>query len=235
MPMSRPVPPLRHRLAARAAHFVAVPALALLAACGGGGGSAGNTNAYDLDAAITRALRSGVQVNGLTGSLNGTGFTLSMAYAPQPDAVFEGSTRHAARETVTIAGGGQSETVVTTHYFAAAPYAGHGSIDGDGALTVQTPTGRLPAAARVGDSGLLNTGVEYADSSKQQIVSTSRMTWSLDPDTDSTALACLHSEVTEVGSATPLTGAQCFRIDTAGDVLGAVVTVAQGDLRITFR
>lgn len=235
MPTSRPVPLLRRHIAARAATFVAVPALALLAACGGGGGSAGNTNTYDLDTAISRALRSGVQVTGLTGSLNGTGFTLSMAFAPQPDAVFEGTTRHAARETVTIAGGGQSETVITTHYFAIGPYAGHGSVDSDGAVTVQTSTGRLPSAARVGDSGVLNTGVEYADSSKQQIVSTSRMTWSLDADTDSTALACLHSDMTEVGSATPLTGAQCFRINTAGDVLGAVVTVAQGDLRITFR
>lgn len=218
-----------------AAALVCPSLLVTLVACGGGGGSPGNTGTYNLDAAITRALQGGVQVTGLTGSLNNVGFTLSMAYTPQSDAVFEGTLRHAVRETVTISGGGTTDTTTATQFFATGPYAGLGAIDSDGSVTVMTPTGSLPTAARVGDSGVLGTGVDYTDASKQTIASTARMTWSLDADTESTALACLRSVINEVGSSTPLTGAQCFRINTAGDVLGAVVSITQGGLSITFR
>jgi hypothetical protein len=87
----------------------------------------------------------------------------------------------------------------------------------------------------VGDSGPLHTGTEYADATKTTVTATTRTTWSLDPDAAGTALACLRTVSTSPGDPLPINGAQCFRINSAGDVLGAVVTVAQGANSITFR
>ncbi|MES2717026.1 MAG: hypothetical protein V4795_14750 [Pseudomonadota bacterium] len=207
----------------------------LLVACGGGGGSAGNTNSYNLDGAISRAMQTGVQVSGLTGSLGGVGFTLALSYVPLADAPFEGTQRHAVRETVTISGGGSTETTVATNYFSTGPYVDRGSLDTSGALLVRTSTGNLPTAARVGDSGPLNTGISYADASKQVIEATTSTTWSLDADTDSTALACQRTVINEVGSATPITGVQCWRINTAGDVLGSEVSISVNGSILQFR
>ncbi len=208
----------------------------LLSACGGGGsGDAGNTSTYNPDAAITRVMAGGVQVNGLTGSYGGVAFTLSLAYTPLPDAVFEGASRKAVRQTVTVSGGGRTETTSGFVYFSVSPYADAGGRDDDGSVDVAVPTGTLPTVARVGSSGPLNTSTTYADASKRVIDATTTTTWSLDVDSASTALACLRSIVLETGAATPITGRQCFRIDTAGNVLGAVVVISGGGATIEFR
>ena len=211
--------------------------LAALTACGGGGGDGGSTNTstYNLDAAVSRALQNGMSQTGLTGSFGGVTFTASWSYTPQADQVFDGTLRRVARETVTIAGGGTSQTSVASQFFTTGPFTAVGTLEDDGTLTVFTSTGSLPTAARVGDSGAFNTGISYANAARTIVTATARTTWSLDADSDTTALACLRSVVTETGSATPLTGAQCFRINTAGDVLGAVVTVQQGDINLTLR
>lgn len=225
--------------AARSLRRLAAPLLALtalLGGCGGGGGDSATSEAtYNLDAAISRALQAGVAFTGLTGSLSGVSFTLAMSYTPQADATFEGALRRVVRETVTITGGGQSQTTVARQFFSTGPYVAQGAIDDDGTYTVLTSAGNLPTAARVGDSGPLHTGTEYVDATKSTVTGTTRMTWSLDADTATTALACLRSVETSTGDPQPITGAQCLRINTAGEVLGAVVTVSQGSTSITFR
>jgi len=231
-----PMPSLDRLTAALRRTAVLAPLALLLAACGGGGSAdAGNTNTYNLDAAISRALRNGVAFTGLSGSLNGVALTMALSYTPQADGAFEGITRRVVRETVTITSGGVSETSIASQFFSTDPYLAHGSIENDGSLVVLTPTGSLPTAARVGDSGPLHEGVVYLNLVKQAVTGTSRMTWSLDADTATTALACLRSVETTKGDPLPVTGAQCFRINTAGDVLGAVVTVTEGNTSVSFR
>jgi len=224
-------------LSARLRHLaLAACAGLLLSACGGGGGSdAGNTSAYNLDAAITRALVNGVQIDGLTGSLNGVAFTLSVRFIPLADAVFEGAARKAVRQTFTITGGGATDTTSGVSYFGVSPYADVGAVDEDGGIDVSAATGTLPTAVRTGSAGPLSTTTSYADATRARIDSTSVTTWSLDADGQSNALACLRTATTDTGAATPATGQLCLRINTAGDVLGAVVTIADGGIRIEFR
>ncbi len=208
----------------------------LLAACGGGGSAdAGNTNTYDLDSAISRLLLNGPPAASLTASFSGVQFSLSQSYVRLADASFEGALRQALRETTTIIGGSENQTVVSTMYFSTNPFVDHGSVEQDGARSVLTPTGNLPSFARVGDSGPLNTGTSYTDASKQVITATVTNTWSLDADTATTALACLRSVIRQVGAATPITGAQCWRIDTAGNVLGSQVTIGFNGNTLQFR
>lgn len=208
----------------------------LLSACGGGSsGDAGNTNSYNLDAAITRALVNGVAVDGLAGSFGGVDFTLSMAYAPLPDAVFEGAIRKAVRQTVTITGGGKSQTIRAVIYFGVAPYADAGTVTDDGSVEVAVPGGTLPTAARVGSSGPLSTSTTFADATKRVVVATTTTTWSLDVDTDTTALGCLRADMREPGVPAPIAGRVCFRINTAGDVLGGLVVVNSDGITIEFR
>lgn len=229
----RSLAPLRTRFSSAAA---AAGMAVLLSACGGGGsGDAGNTNSYNLEAAITRALVNGVVVNGLTGNFGGVGFTLSMGYAPLADAVFEGATRKAVRQTVTITGGGNTQTTSAVMYFGVAPYADAGTVGDDGSVEVAVPGGTLPTAAQVGSSGALSTSTTYADATKRDIVATTTTTWSLDVDTDTTALACLRGDVREPGVPAPIAGRVCFRINTAGDVLGGVVVVSANGVTIEFR
>lgn len=229
----RSLTPLRTRFcSAVAATGLAV----LLSACGGGGsGDAGNTNSYNLDAAITRALVNGVAVDGLTGVFGGIGFTLSMAYAPLPDAVFEGATRKAVRQTVTITGGGSTQTTSAVVYFGVAPYADVGTVNDDGSVEVAVPGGVLPTSAQVGSSGALSTSTTYADATKGVVVANTTTTWSLDVDTDTTALGCLRADMREPGVPAPIAGRVCFRINTAGDVLGGVVVVSSDGVTIEFR
>lgn len=208
----------------------------LLSACGGGGGT-DNTNTYNLDAAITRALVNGVELNGLTGSFGGVGFTLSMRYTPLPDAVFEGATRKAVRQTVTIAGSGSTETTSAVMHFNVSPYADAGTVFDDGSVEVAVPTGTLPTAAQVGSSGPLSTSTTYADATKSVTIATTTSTWSLDADDESgtTALACLRAQVRESGAPAPLAGRICLRIDAAGGVQGGVVQITSEGITIEFR
>ena len=222
--------PLRTRICSAAA---AIGLAVLLSACGGGG--SGNTSSYNLDAAITRAMVNGFAVDGLTGTFGGIGFTLSMAYTPLPDAVFEGASRKAARQTVTITGGGSTQTTSAVVYFGVAPYADVGTVTDAGSVEVAVPGGTLPTAAQVGSSGPLSTSTTYADATKQVVVANTTTTWSLDVDTDTTALGCLRADMREPGVPAPIAGRVCFRINTAGDVLGGVVVVSSDGITIEFR
>lgn len=231
-----PTPRPRHAWRTRRLWLAAAPLL-LLAACGGGSSEdAGNTNSYDLDDAITRNVQTGLQVSGLTATNGaGTSFTLSFRYLPQADAVFEGASRRAVRQTLTISGGGSTETTGGTLYYSTAPYTDVGSVGDDGSYSITTSTGRLPTAARVGSSGPLSTDISYTSSSKTTILATTVSTWALEADTERTALACQVAVITETGSSSSDTVKLCWRINTAGQVLGGQVTVTIAGVALVFR
>jgi hypothetical protein len=207
----------------------------LLSACGGGGGSAGNSNVYNLDAAITRVLQNGLPTTTLRASVAGVGFTLQQSFAPLAPAVFEGVARQSARQTVTISGNGSSETSQETLYFSLGPYAEAGSVGDDGTLTVAVPTATLPTTARTGSGGALATSITYADASKRVEQARTTTTWTLEAEDEAIALACLRAVVRETGDPTPLAGALCWRINTAGDVLGSVVSISFAGTTVEFR
>lgn len=210
----------------RAGHVIAVATSLLLAACGGGGGGGEpvNTNAYDLDAAITRAYATGVGFTGLTATAsNGVVMTMALSLAKGADAVFEGTLRKVSVQTVTLSAPGvATETTSTTVYYGTGPFRPYGSIDDTGTYGLATPTAYLPTAARVGESGPLNTEVYYADAGKTTVTMNATTSWEVQSDgTASTAWACSKAVAREVGNTTDLLQTLCFRLNTAGEVLGA--------------
>jgi hypothetical protein len=219
--------------------FLAAAAPLLLAACGGGGGDEpSNPNSYDLDAAITRAYTTGVSFNGLTATAsNGVVMTMTLSIAPGADAAFEGALRKVSLQTISLSAPGVApETTSATEYFSVGPFHTYGSVDDTGTYGVFTATGTLPTAARVGDAGPLSTGVYYADASKATVTMFATTTWDMQDDgTTSTAWACSKTVAREVGSNIDLIQTQCFRINTAGDVLAARVLLTTPDGTFEFK
>lgn len=202
----------------------------LLVACGGGGGDGDpvNTNTYDLNAVITRAYTSGVNFPGLSATAaNGVVMTMNLSMAPAADALFEGAVRKAALQTITLSAPGvPTETTWANVYYGTGPYRAYGSIDEMGAYTVSTSTGNLSTAARVGDAGPLNTDVVYADAGKATVTGQVTTTWEVVGDgTTTTAWVCAKSVMQEVGVPDTATQSTCFRINTAGEVLAAKMTL----------
>ena len=226
---------LQHALRTSRLWLAAAPLL--LAACGGGGSDeAGNTQAYDLDTIITRNLQAGFEVNGLTArDTAGNTYVLSFSFLPQTDAVFEGAARKAVRQSITVSGGGNSQTSSGVQYYSTGPYADAGSLADDGSYSVATSTSPLPTAARVGSGGPMSSFTAYANSSKTVIESTTAVRWLLEADTDSTAFACQVGVITETGGAGSDTVKLCWRVDTSGQVTGGRVSLTVGGVSLEFR
>ena len=209
--------------------LVLAPAL-LLVACGGGGGGGApaNTNSYDLDATSARAYTTGVSFNGLTTTApNGLVMTMALSIAPQADALFEGTLRKVALQTITLSAPGVApETLHATEYFSIGPFRTYGSIDDTGTYGVFTAAGTLPTAAHVGDAGPLSTDVYYADAGKTAVTMNATTTWEMHDDgSTATAWACSKTVARQVGSNSDLFQTLCFRINAAGAVLAAKVVL----------
>lgn len=205
----------------------AVPCTALLLAlsgCGGGGG--GPEPPGDVEYAVASAVSAFVQaphVYDLAGALDGVTFTVRYSFTPEGSATFEGRAATTAIERMALAANGQTDTTTLRSYFGVSPYRPYGAVDlGDGGYSVFTLTTDLPATARIGQSGTLGSEVDYADSTKAVVTGTATIGWSLEADTATTALFCVNVTTT---TAPPMTGAQCYRVDPAGQVSGMVMRV----------
>lgn len=198
---------------------------ALLGGCGGGGdsGPVVSTADFPVANAVSAYVQASHQYN-LAGSLDGLAFTASYSYTPDVAGSFEGRPASTAIETIAMrAAGGQPEQTSIRVYFQASPYRSYGSIDlGDGSYAVFNQVADLPATARVGQSGVLGSETDYADSSKTQITGTASATWSLEADSATTALFCAN---VSIPGPPAVTGAECYRVTTAGQVTGMVIKV----------
>ena len=197
-----------------------------LTACGGGGGDSGpvaSTADFPVAAAVNAYSQAAHQY-AMAGTLDGVAFTLDYTYAPGAAATFEGRSVATATATTSLKANGTlaaQQTMVT--YFGLNPFVPYGSTDPDtGSYGVTTLTAAFPTTARVGQSGALATEVEYASSAKTQVTDTSSVSWSLEADSASTALFCLNTVFTGSVSGN---GSECYRVDTAGTVLGLIVKV----------
>jgi hypothetical protein len=224
----------------RFGHLLTVVSAVLLAACGGGGsgGELTNPNSYDLDAAITRAYVSGISFGGLTATApNGVVMTMALSLAASADALFEGTLRKASVETISLSAPGvATQTSHATVYFGISPFRTYGGVDDSGMYGVFTSTGNLPTAAHVGESGPLSDDVYYADASKTTATMHATSSWEVQSDgTASTAWACSKTVAREVGSTSDLFQTLCFRLNTAGEVLAAKVTLTTSDGTFEFK
>ena len=208
----------------------------LLSACGGGGGSdrpVVSALDFPVETAVSVYMQSPHAFPNLTGSLNGTNFSMSYTFTPGALAAFEGHAAHTATEVAVLTANGVQSQARFTNYFALDPYVSYGSLDLDTAeYAVFNQTANLPATARVGQSGVLGDETNYLDSSKAQRQDTSTIGWSVEADTATTALFCINVNVnnTSVGD-----GSQCYRVDANGTVLGFVVRVNVNGSTLTLK
>lgn len=214
-------------------HVMALAVPLLLAACGSGDDAP--PQVYNLDAAITQAFAQPLLISNLTGQDPlGNSYSLSIQFTPGADAVFEGALRKTSQQTITISGGGLTESETVTAYYVTGPFGQVGAIDSMGGYSVSVRTGDWPMAASVGASGALSNDTAYTDSSKTLIGGTAVTNWSLEAATENTAFACNKTVLQTLQP--PLTAMQtvCLRIDGSGKVMGGRVTVGVDGLTMEF-
>jgi hypothetical protein len=221
------------RLKFRAA-IVACVAAGLLG-CGGGDDGVPSPPTFNADAAFTKALGGGASLSGLSATdPAGVQFTASLTYTSQPDASFLGKPARRSLQTGNISQtGGFSSTSAITVFYDTGPARLVGTVNEAGKTTVFLPGTNLPTAATIGQSGLFAEGTAYASAALGTPIGTETITWSIEPDSGSTALACLTSVSRSPGSVSM--EKDCFRIDGAGNISGGTISIDKAGLVLTFR
>lgn len=206
----------------------------LLFGCGGGGGVEPIEPAIDFPVAAAVASYAGsAHQYDLAGALDGVSFTMRYTYTPDVAGNFEGRATATAIETLVMYANGTFATqTASRRFFTANPYVEYGSVDDDGSYSVFNQTAMLPTTARVTQSGVVGSTIDYADSSKTQITATGTVGWSLDPDTVTTALLCLNQSFSGTVSGS---GAECYRINATGQVLGMLIKVDVNGKTLTLK
>lgn len=218
--------------------ILALAAIPFFSACGGGGGGGGETPisaaslaSFPVQTIYTRDLSTASSFT-ITGSDTSGMYTLTVSDTPQADTVFEGVTRSTSLATAVIK---QGNALVNTSssliFYGLNPPRTYGSLDTDGEYTIRNATGTMPVSAKVGDvwSGYIST--VYSNSSKTIVLRNETTNWSLEADTASTAFMCAN----HIQSGSSLTGSNCRKIDTSGNILGHRFTVALNGQSITFQ
>lgn len=208
---------------------------ALLSACGGGGGGGGSPPpeaTFNLDAAFANTLTKGINFPNLQATWNGISFQLSISSTPTSDGVFLSQTYRRAVESSTVAINGVPGPMASaTLYFTLAPVTLVGGVDEAG-VTIFTSQGLLPTAATVGSSGPYTRADTYVSETNRTLIGQTVMSWSLEPDTSTTAWACLvYSGIDGVTFEK-----DCYRIDAAGTIFNARATIELSDgTKLTFQ
>ena len=210
-----------------------------LAACGGGGGDDTTPTVaakYSLEAAQIKVVTTGVTWNG-TAVDGANTYTMSLSTTPAADEVFEGVVSKKYSASLTIKANGTIVTAANySGYYSINPFTVKGAHYADGTYAVATgATGAHPTAAKVGDSGSLGTLTLYTDANKTTVKSTSQSTWSMEPDTATTAFGCINFVNKDSAGTQTGTGAGCYKIDTSGNILGMRYTISASGKTLVFK
>jgi hypothetical protein len=200
-----------------------------LTGCGGGvnttlsiGGSVATTvtnPTYPFAAAVSTFLQSTNEYT-LMATAGADTYQLKWHSEPGVPSMFEGHFASTLNYTNTITKNGSNFAAsALTDYFDVVPFKPFGGINHTlGNYDVASNQQLLPSVALPGQSGFINNGVRYIDSSKSQILAASVTSWTLDAVGTSNAWACLNSAITPAGSASVTTESICYKIDTSGNV-----------------
>jgi hypothetical protein len=217
--------------------FAAVLA-ALVSACGGGGSSDPASTppgvTFNIDAAVTTALTKGLSLSNLQGQIGASTYTLGETFTPQPDGspLVNGTPYHSATQVYSIKSGGTTlSTGGARLYFSTGPVQLRYT-DASTYFEAYTQVAALPTGATVGQHGGWTTATMYASKFSTTPIGSDTVSWSLEPDTGSTAWACLSYVIT--GS---VVGGEkdCYRIDPAGNISGARFTATVNGQVVTFQ
>lgn len=221
----------------RSTSVVCLTALvAALAACGGGGGgdepvSAVSVAGFPVQAIYAKDISTASSYSVTASDASGT-YTATVSDTPRSDAVFEGVTRSVSLRTVTIKqGNALLSTSSYLDYYGLNPPRSYGSLNTDGEYTVNTATGTTPVTAKVGEtwSGYIST--VYSNSSKSTVLYNVTRNYSLEADTATTAFMCANT----IRTGSSLTGSNCRKIDTSGNILGHRNTLYLNGQSLTFQ
>ena len=214
--------------------------LILLQACGGGGSDSPNTPApaatYDLNG-MQATLVTSSQSFTVSATNGADAYQMFLSTLPAPDAIFEGSIRKRATQSITLRKNGATAAAttfagyygVTNFQLVGAQYAG-GEY-----LLATTPSTALPTAAKVGANGSLGTQTLYADSTKTTVLATQQATWTLEASTSGSASYCVNTVLTDTSSKVIATTVGCYRISDNGAVLGIRWVIAVDGPTLTFQ
>jgi hypothetical protein len=217
-----------------------------LAGCGGGvnttlsiGGSVVTTvtnPTYPFAAAVSTFLQSTNDYT-LNAKLGADTYQLRWHSEPGTPSVFEGHVASTLNYTNIIAKNGSNFAgSALTNYFDVVPFKPFGGINHTlGNYDVASNQQLLPSAALPGQSGFINNGVRYIDSSKSLILATSETSWALDAVGTSNAWACLNSVITQAGSTSVTTESVCYKIDTSGNVSAIKIDLTINGQSLNFQ
>ena len=220
--------------------IIGVALAGALTACGGGGGGSDGgpppapaPATFNADSALSSALTNGALISGLTGTdtVSNVKLTASLGYAPGTDTNFDGALQKRSIQTATVSAPGVTpQSAVTNIFYTTGPARFIGATSPT-TFTTYTAVDQLPTAGSVGQSGTFATGLIFSDAAKAIQLGTVTVAWSIEPDTASTAFACLTSTI----AGTQVAEKDCLRIDPAGTILGGRVTLTGPAVNITFQ
>lgn len=211
----------------------------LLSACGGGGSSSSSsappsTAQYPVDSAYSAVAQMNQAYN-LTSILGNNTYTLKVTYVPGAMSSFNGVPAYTATRTAVLSEDGVLITDdVETEYFTISPYFPLGAINTNGQVTVDTNQTPLPVFATEGQSNLYDTNTTYTDNTLTTIYSIASSTWSLSPDTSTTAFSCINMVGTIIGVGAT-SESDCYQIDESGNVLSLQVFLLVNGATLVFQ
>jgi hypothetical protein len=197
---------------------MAAAAAALLAACGGGGDAAGApVGPYMVNAALQKLLATGGSWP-MSGTNNGTSFTVTIAFAPTTNGPYpvDGTASSRAVETITIASNGTSSSGTQTIYFNPTTDAFIGLL-ASGLCSTATSNTALPASAVVGAAGPIFTENDLDGcATNSNVVSTSSNTWTVVADTGVPLLCWNVTQTALTSGGTSGTESTCVEVAPNG-------------------
>ncbi|MFA7268486.1 MAG: hypothetical protein WC073_04005 [Sterolibacterium sp.] len=217
----------------------------VLIGCGGGGGGGSDgspapsgtptTTTFPIASAVSAFLQTGhsYTLSAVDGSDT---YTIQFSYTPGSQQTFEGHLSSTMVQSALVKKNGTTaQTASGTMYFDVSPFKAIGFIESDGHYEVISNQQTLPSSATAGQIGALDSSTTYTSSTKTSTYSTDTRTWSLEADTASTAWACFNTSTKFPNSTSTNTTAECYKIDTSGNVSALKITIYVNGQSVTFK
>lgn len=224
---------------------VAMATSIFLVGCGGGGSDSDVTTKanptpvaaaqkYPLNASNQNILINGINLNST--ATDGTDkYDLTLSISPSADEIFENVLRKKANLSITIKLNGVIGAVDNSSaYFSVNPLTNVGGRNSDGSYMVLTSNpGVLPVSAAVGEFGGLGNYTTY--NSNKSIKETMQSSWSVEPDSATTAFSCSNNVIKNATGVQTSVGSSCYKLDTNGNILGMRFTITIAGKTLVFK
>lgn len=209
--------------------------VSLLAACGGGGDatpapSTPAVTSFALNAGHKARIASGATDNfNVSGSCSGTASISTAAAIPS---TFEGVTGYSSAQVSTVdftnCSPATSTDTGTTYYNAGYVPIGLSIVGGEYSM-FESPPSDLPATVKVGDTAVFATLVTYTDSTRLAATGKRVLSFAIEADTSTTAIANLMTRSYDLGNTLLSTEQSRYHMAENG-----TLTLASIDVQFSF-